>query len=283
MKVLEPLKKVDIEEVFKSKNSGLYKLLPGFVFVLLRKIIHENAINDFLYKNEDQQGVDFAKKIVDYFAINLVLKGIENIPDSGGCIIVSNHPIGSLDAMALVVAVSKRRKDIKFLVNDVLMNLENLRGIFVPVNKHGKTPSHTLREMETIYASDQAIMVFPAGLVSRKSNGKIRDLEWKKSFVSRAKKHHRPIVPVFISGRNSNFFYNLGNLRKWLGIKMNLEMLFLVNETFSHRNNTITLIFGEPIVASHITSQESDHIFAEKIRQHVYQMGSVGMPLSFHG
>jgi 1-acyl-sn-glycerol-3-phosphate acyltransferase len=283
MKAPPALKKIDVENVFKSKNPGLYKLLPGFLFKLLRRIIHEDVINDFLQKNGNEKDADFAKKTLEYFNISVEPKGLENLPASGGCIIVANHPIGGLDAMALIVAVSRKRSDIKFLVNDILMNLENLQGIFVPVNKHGKNPSHFLKEIDKLYASEQVILIFPAGLVSRKRNRKIMDLEWKKSFITRARKYDKTIIPAFISGRNTNFFYNIGNIRKTFGIKTNIEMLFLPNETFYHRDTTITLIFGEPIRVSQINSQESDQILADKIRQQVYQMGQAGKPLHFQG
>ncbi len=276
-------KKIDIESVFRSKNPGMYRLLPGFVFSWLKRTIHEAEMNDFLSKNRDLRDVAFAQKILDYFGIAVEYQGLENIPRTGPVILVSNHPIGSVDALALITTVARRRTDIKFLVNDILMNLENLNGVFVPVNKHGKNPVVILREMETLYASDNLILIFPAGLVSRRKWGQVRDLEWKKSFVTKAKRTNRLIIPTYISGRNSGFFYNLGNFRKLLGIKANIEMLFLVNETFIQRNKTITLIFGEPIISARLSNRENDHILAEKIKQHVYRMGESGQPLPFVG
>jgi putative hemolysin len=275
------VKTIDIEHVFKSKNPRLYRFLPGFIFRYLKRIIHQDEINQFLRDNCSYHDVDFAQRILEFFRITVKVEGLEHVPEKGGCILACNHPIGSVDAMALITTVASKRKDIKFLVNDILMNLENLRGVFMPVNKHGKNPQNSLREMESLYASDQVSMVFPAGLVSRKQDGLIRDLDWKKSFLTKARKYTRLIVPVYISGRNSDFFYNLGNFRKALGIQANIEMLFLANETFSQRDNTITLIFGEPIRPEMLSNKTNDHVWAGKIKRHVYTMGDAGKPLPF--
>ncbi|MFI5151200.1 MAG: 1-acyl-sn-glycerol-3-phosphate acyltransferase [Bacteroidia bacterium] len=274
-------KKIDIEKVFRVKNPRLYPFIPSFVFRYLKRIIHQTELNEFLRQNADKKNVEFASSVLSFLRSEIVTIGLEHVPLSGSCIIVSNHPVGSLDGMALIREVARRRKDIKFLVNDILMNVENMEGVFVPVNKHGKNTQQTIREMEALYASGQVLMIFPAGLVSRKLNGRIQDLEWKKSFIKKAKQHHQLIIPVFISGRNSNFFYCLGNLRTFLGIKANIEMLYLVDETFKQQDKTITLIFGEPIQPSQLTESLSDVVWAEKIRGHVYRMGASGQPLPF--
>jgi putative hemolysin len=281
MKREETIQKIDVDGIFKSKNPRLYKALPRFLFKYLKRIVHQEDINDFLDKNRNRLDIDFAQSIVDHFKIRMQVIGAENIPEQGGCILAANHPIGSVDAMALICAVAERRKDIRFLVNDILMNIINLRGIFVPVNTLGKNAHQSLREMEALYASEKAILVFPAGLVSRLEKGKVQDLEWKKSFVSKARKYSRFIVPVYISGRNSSFFYALGKFRKFLGIKANIEMLYLADETFRQRGNTITLIFGEPIQPSRLLNTENDSVWAEKIKQHIYRMGDSGKPLAF--
>jgi putative hemolysin len=273
--------KIDIEEVIKSKNAGLYRLMPRFLIQYLKRIIHEKEINEFLKDNGNKKDVVFAQSALDYLNIRVTAIGAGNIPLQGGCVIVSNHPIGSIDGMALIVEVARKRTDIHFLVNDILMNLENMQGVFVPVNKHGKNPQQSLREMESLYASNQVLMIFPAGLVSRKTGGRIQDLEWKKSFIRKAKQYNQLILPVYISGRNSDFFYRLGNVRKFFGIRANLEMLYLSDETFKQRDKTITLIFGEPILPSLLTEKESDIVWADRIRKHVYRMGELWKSLPF--
>jgi putative hemolysin len=274
-------KKIEIEQVFKAKNPKLYRFLPMFFINYLKRIIHEQEINSFLEANHNKKDVEFAQSVLSFLNIGITSEGLENIPEAGGCVIVSNHPIGSLDGMALISEVAKRRNDIRFLVNDILMNVENMRGVFVPVNKHGKNPQQTLRDMEALYASNQVLMIFPAGLVSRKQRGKIQDLEWKKSFIRKAKQYNQLILPVYISGRNSDFFYNLSNWRTFLGIRANVEMLYLVDETFKQRGKTITLIFGKPIQTALLSEKESDITWAERIKQHVYRMGEAGKPMPF--
>jgi 1-acyl-sn-glycerol-3-phosphate acyltransferase len=277
----ETQKLIDVEEVLKAKNPRLYAFLPRFLLSYLKRIIHQEEINVFLKKNKEKKDIDFAFSVLSFLNASVIPIGLDNLPQTGGCIIVSNHPIGSLDGMALISVVAKKRRDIKFLVNDILMNVTNMNGIFVPVNKHGKNTQQALREMESLYASGQVLMSFPAGLVSRKQNGKIEDLEWKKSFIRKAKQHEQAIIPVYISGRNSDFFYRLGKIRKFLGIKANIEMLYLADETFKQRDKTITLIFGEPIQTILLTDKEPDVVWAERIRQHVYRMGDSGKSLPF--
>jgi putative hemolysin len=205
---------------------------------------------------------------------DIEVKGLENIPDSGSVIIASNHPLGGLDGMALIKAVSQKRKDVKFIVNDILLNLKNYSDIFVGVNKLGNTPKNALLEVEKVFASDNAILFFPAGLVSRKQkiNGKwtIQDLPWNKTFLQKAKQYNKPIIPTYIEGRNSNFFYNLAYWRKKLGIKGNIEMLFLPDEMFKQKNKTIPIYFGKPILPEQIDKSKSFHEWAEVIKKFVY-------------
>jgi putative hemolysin len=162
--------------------------------------------------------------------------------------------------------------NVKFIVNDILLNLENLKPIFVPVNKHGKQSSDYVRRIEETYRSDAQILNFPAGLCSRKINGRIVDLEWHKSFINKAKSHQRDIIPVHISGRNSNFFYNFARTREWIGIKNNIEMFFLPNEMFKQQDKNIIITFGKPIPYTILDKRYSPKQWAQKIKEHVYQL-----------
>lgn len=282
-------KKIDVEGVFRSKSPSLYKFIPKFFFSYLKKIIHQEEINDFLQQNENKYDFDFVEAVVRNFGIRSTTIGEDNIPLSGGCILAANHPLGGLDAMALLHEIGKKRKDVKVLVNDILLNLENMKNIFVGVNKVGKTSAEALQEVEQVYAKESlAIVTFPAGFVSRKQfpNGflgksVIKDLEWKKSFISRARKYEKKIIPVYIDGRNSNFFYNLALCRKFFGIKANIEMLYLVDEMYQQYNKTITLIFGKEIPLETFDNRISDSLWAEKVKQHVYEMGRKVQSLEF--
>jgi len=282
------LKKIDVDRVFESKNPKLYKLLPCFIFSFLKRILHQDEMNSFLEKNAHCYDFEFVKAIIHEFEIEEKIIGIENIPASGGSVIASNHPLGALDFMAMMNAIGTKRKDVKALVNDILLNLHNLKNLFSGVNKVGKTSAESLLEVENVFASENLAVTFPAGLVSRKQfpNGffgksVIEDMEWKKTFISRAKKHKRNIIPVFIDGKNSDFFYNLSLWRKRFGIKANIEMLFLVNEVYKQRGKTITVIFGKEIPFETFDKRFTDAQWAEKLKEHVYKMGKEKKSLQF--
>lgn len=249
---------IDIEKVIKSKNPKLLKWLPKFIVSYLKKTLHQNQINTILAENKDIHDYDFARDIIKRFNVKVHAYGIENIPKTGGYIFASNHPLGGIDALATVTIMEPYRKDIQFVVNDILLNLKNLSGLFVGVNKHGTNTKDSLKKVDKLFASDKAIFVFPAGLVSRKKNGVVADLEWKKTFITRAKKHQKSVVPVYVDGSLSNFFYRLSNLRSSLGIKSNIEMFYLADETFKQQDKTLNIIFGKPIPVETFNKSKSD-------------------------
>jgi putative hemolysin len=263
---------IDIERIIKSKNPKLLKALPKFVINYLKNTIHQEEINQILYENRNKFGYDFCKDIIGRFNINIEVEGTENIPLNRGCIMAANHPLGGMDAMAIVTAINPYRKDIQFIVNDILLNVKNLKGLFVGVNKHGGNSKDSLKNVGNLFSSEKATFVFPAGLVSRRKNGKIKDLEWKKAFITQAKKHKKDIVPVYVEGRLSNFFYNLSNFRTAIGIKANIEMLYLAKETFKQENKTIKIIFGQPIPFTSFDKSKHDKKWAEWVRNKVYQL-----------
>jgi putative hemolysin len=265
-----PKKFIDAEEVIRSKNPSLIKLMPGFLLRYIKKIIHEDDLNSFILRHGQKTSFDFVDAIIGEFKINVVVKGEENVFSKGGCIYVSNHPLGGLDAMALMHVLSNHRKDLKFIVNDILLRLDNLKDLFIGVNKLGKNSAENFAAIDEAYASEMAVLIFPAGLVSRKRNGVIKDLEWKKSCVSKSKKYNRPVVPVHIEGNNSNFFYSLSNLRTRLGIKANIEMFYLIDEMYKQAGRTITITFGKTILPEIFSQEFSDAAWAEKIKEHVY-------------
>lgn len=263
---------IDIDKIIDDKNPKLKKWIPGFIVRYLKRILHQKDINQILEENKDIHDYDFCVDILKRFNDETVLVGGENIPKSGGAIFVVNHPLGGLDALAIVKEVSPLRKDIKFVVNDILLNLKNISGLFVGVNKHGTNSKADLLNLSKTFDSDQAVFVFPAGLVSRKSNGKVRDLAWKKTFIVRAKKFKKNVIPVHIDGELSKFFYNLSNLRKTLGLKANIEMLYLANETFKLQNKKFTITVGEPINYTTFDSSKSDQEWANEVKDLVYKL-----------
>ena len=262
---------IDLDKVIEGKSPRLRRNLPGFVVRFLKKIVHQDELNNALNKHKDKFGLEFLEVILKDFGVNITVKGDENLLKSERFVVVANHPLGGLDGIALMHAVGKRRPDIVSPANDFLMHLPNLRSMFIPVNKHGSNAANIAVFNET-FASGKTIVYFPAGLCSRKTGGEILDLEWKKTFLSKARKYDRDILPVHISGRNSGFFYNLANLRKWLGLKANIEMLFLVDEMFKQKSKEIIITFGEPVQLGNLTKKHNDQKWAELLRSHVYKL-----------
>lgn len=270
---LAPKKLIDLEEVIKSKNPTLLKWMPGLIIKYLKRIIHQEHINDFIRRHGDKKSFDFVDEIIKEFGVEVTFEGLEHIPQSGGCIIASNHPIGGLDGIALLQVLAKVRKDQKFIVNDILLNIKNLDNIFVGVNKHGKNTGEVLDLIDSYYAGEGTLLIFPAGLVSRKQkNGLIRDLTWKKSFIVKAKKFKRNIIPVHIAGRNSEFFYNLAKWRGKLGIKANLEMLYLMDEMYHQLGKNIHIKIGKPLSYELFNERYNDHEWAQKVKEHIYNL-----------
>lgn len=265
-------KYIDIKETIRKKNPKLLKWIPPFLLRWIRKKVHEKEINGIMGRIGHLNGLEFCRAGLDELDISIKFEGIDNVPKNGGVILAANHPLGGLDGMTLIQAVSQKREDIRFLVNDILMNIENFDPLFVAVNKVGQNTKAGLRKIEETYASNQAILVFPAGLVSRKQKKGVMDLEWKKSFVAKAKKYNKPIVPVYIDGKNSKFFYNFARWRKRLGIKANLEMFFLSDEMFKQKGQTITCIFGKLISPEEFTDVKNFNQHAQAIKEKVYKL-----------
>ena len=269
-------KTIDIEAVIRSKNPKLLKFLPRFVLNYFKKVLHEEEMNAELFKLKDKYDFDFASQIIKDWNVTVKIIGLENIPPTGGVVFAANHPLGGFDGLVIFDTMAKVRKDMKFIVNDVLLNLENLKNLFMPVNKHGKNSVTMLQDIDALYASEQATFIYPAGLVSRKNDrGIIEDLQWKKSFITKAKKHKRNIIPVYLDGRNSNFFYNLSRWRTKLGIKANLEMFYLVDEMYQQKNKTITIIFGKPIPYQTFDTSKTDLKWAATVKKEVYELAKL--------
>ena len=271
---MEEDKIIDVKRLIASKSPRLAKWLPGFIMRYLKRILHEEEINIFLNRTKEVKNIDFCDASAEFLRMNVKIIGIENIPKEGPVILVMNHPFGGLDALALVSALRGHREDLKFIVNDILMNLTNLADLFIGVNKHGKNEKSTRQQILEVFESPHAVCVFPAGLVSRKSHDVVRDLEWKKTFVTYAKKLNQPIIPIYIDGKLSNFFYRLSNFRKFLGIKANIEMIYLVHELFKLRGTTVTLTVGESIQPEPLNTKQSEKDLAQEIKAKVYELST---------
>jgi 1-acyl-sn-glycerol-3-phosphate acyltransferase len=269
------IKPVNIRKVFQDKNPRLAKLIPGAFYRYIEKIAHQKDVNDFLAKYGDRFGLDFVKAAIIDFNVKVTTVGEENLPAEGRYILASNHPLGGFDGLLIMDAVSRHYSDFRFLVNDILMNITNLHPVFLPVNKHGRQDPEAAAEMDRVLRSGMQVLTFPAGLVSRKSGNTIMDLEWKKNFISKAIHYQRDIIPVFVRGECSTFFYRLYKIRKFLGIKTNIEMLYLVDETWKHKNKSFAIIFGKPIPYSTFDKSKSFNEWAKWVKEKCYALGGV--------
>ncbi|GAB4300201.1 MAG: 1-acyl-sn-glycerol-3-phosphate acyltransferase [Marinilabiliales bacterium] len=265
---------INLREVFKSKNPKLAKKIPGFVFRMIEKLVKQDEMNLILSKHKDKFGLDFVNAVLNEFQVTAICENEEKIPKTGRYIFAGNHPLGALESHVMMKFVGKYHNNIRFLVNDLLLYLKNYSPIFVPINKHGAQSKDAAKQIEETFESDAQILYFPAGLVSRKIKGKIIDLEWKKSFINRAVRYKRDIVPVYLDGKNSNFFYNFANFRKMIGIKSNIEMILLPREMFKQKGKTIRIIFGKPIPWQTFDKSKNANEWAQYVKEVVYQIPS---------
>lgn len=268
----EATKQINIREMFMEKNPKLAKKLPGFVYNYINRIMHIEEVNEIMANHGNESGVEFTRSVVKDFNVSETINGLENLPTEGRYIFASNHPLGGFDALLILCNIDRIFGPTQTLVNDVLMKIAQLSPIFVPLNKHGGHSKDVIRQIHEVYSSDKQILIFPSGFASRKIKGKVQDLDWKKHFIAKAIEYKRDIVPIHVSGQNSNFFYNLANFRNFFGIKWNLEMFFLSDEFFSQKNQKFTITFGRPIPYSHFDKSKTHEQWAAEVRDIVYKL-----------
>lgn len=244
--------RIDVNKILESKAPRLKRYIPRFVINWLRGLIHEDVLNQAIDNYGDQPPLDFIRGAFKILDIRYTVEGFENLPADGRYIFASNHPFGGMDGMMLAEAIGSRLGDVRVVINDLLMYMEPLQPIWLPVNKLGRQNSEYARRMREGFESELPILTFPAGLCSRKIDGVVTDLKWRKSFVKQAHSTQRQVVPVFVEGCLSNRFYRISKLRKMLGIKFNAEMILLVDEMVRQKGQTFTLRFGKPITTDQL-------------------------------
>ena len=262
---------IDIEKVLKNKAPNFH--VPKFIVTYLQKIVHEKELNDFLVKNPGIKNLEFIEAAFEYLHVTTSIEGRENLPHGSTYIFAGNHPLGGLDGITTGYLLGKEYDSkIRFFSNDILMNVEPMREMFVPVNKVGNQSKNHASLMQELYESDNSLLTYPAGMCSRKVKGEIIDLEWKKNFITKAIEYQRDVVPIYFEGRNSNFFYNLANLRKFFHIKINIEMMYLVNEMFKQKGKHFTIKIGKPIPWQTFDKSKSQQEWAAWVKEIVYSM-----------
>lgn len=270
------MKHIDLAKSISESNSAFLKKLPAFLVRWIEKIICQEAMNDILERFKDCHGVEFHRKVIGEFNLEIIYEGLENLPESGKCFFVANHPFGIVDGLILTRTVLEKYGDLRAIGNDAFMLIPNLRPYIAKVNVYGMTQRESITQLESIYRSDLPITHFPAGEVSRKYHGKVQDCEWQKSFITKAVSCQRDIVPFYFHGRNSRLFYGINIVRRLLGIKLNIELMLLPRELFNKRNKTIRVTIGKPVSYQSFTSDHSALFWAQKVREHVYRLASPG-------
>jgi putative hemolysin len=248
--------------------------IPRFVKNYLKRIAHQDDINEVFRLFGHLKGADFAEELLRYLEITVKYEGLENLPKAGVYTFVSNHPLGGLDGVAIAALLGRRYPNVKIMVNDLLMYVKPLNEVFMPINITGKQGKEAAETVNKHYAdSDTQIVMFPAGQVSRRQKGGvIADGEWKKNFIAKTVAFERDVVPMYFDGFNSKFFYNLAKIRKFLNIKINIEMLYLADELFGHRGQTFTIKIGKPVAWQRFDNTKSQTKWANIVRDEVYKM-----------
>ena len=223
----EITKTIDIEKVIKNSKSAFVRSLPGFIIRFIKNLVRQDEMNETIYRNRHKSGVPFVNAVLNDWNVKVDVKGGENVPDSGRFVFVANHPVGGMDALAFLSAIHSFFPNVISPSNQLFSYIPNLKPVILGVNVFGTNTKETVIKFNQLFESDAQIMIFPAGIVSRRKKGIIEDPEWQKTFITKAIQYKRDIIPVFIEGRNSNLFYIVDRVRKFLGIKMSIEIILL--------------------------------------------------------
>ena len=272
----EAIFKIDIDGILDNKAGSKARLVPGFVRTWLKNIAHQNEVNEFLESAGTKQGVPWLDAVMEFLDVTLDIHGLENLPDDSDgrrFTFVSNHPLGGPDGIAIGQILGHRYDGrIRYLVNDLLMNLHGLAPLCVPINKTGKQSRDFPRLVEAAFGSDNHIIMFPAGLCSRREKGVIHDLPWNKTFITKSIETQRDVVPIHFGGCNSDRFYRVANIGKRLGLKFNIAMLFLADETFRNRHKTFSVHIGRPIPYQTFQTDKKPAEWARWVEEQVYKL-----------
>ena len=269
-------KTIDIDQILKGKMGPKAKFVPGFMVNWLKRIVHQDQVNAFLWESRGKVGVDWLEECVKYLDMTLKIVGKENLPspdDKRLYTFVSNHPLGGEDGVALGAVIGRHYDGrFRYLVNDLLMNLPGLAPLCIPINKTGKQGRDFPAMVEAGFKSDHHMLLFPAGLCSRKHHGVIEDIRWTKTFVSKSVEYQRDVVPIHFSGQNSNFFYRLANFSDRF-LPFNLAMLFLVDEMYKNVHKTFEIRIGKPIPWQTFDKSKTPMEWAQFVKRQVYLLG----------
>ena len=269
-------KTIDISDILRGKMGSKAKFVPSPLVKWLKHIVHQDEVNKYLWDSRHLTGVEWLEDCMRYLDMTLEIVGKENLPDKDDgklYTFVSNHPLGGEDGVALGAVIGRHYDGrFRYLVNDLLMNLPGLAPLCIPINKTGNQSRNFPAMVEAGFRSDNHMLMFPAGLCSRRINGEIRDLPWKKTFITKSVETHRDVVPIHFGGRNSDFFYTLANVCKALGIKFNIAMLFLVDEMYKNVHKSFRIAIGKPIPWQTFDKSRTPAQWAQYVQDEVYKL-----------
>lgn len=268
---------LDVQGLFLAKNPGLAGRLPPVALRILERVIHQRELRRVIARSAASCGCDFVDEVLGMLRIQVEFVDDHHVPDHPRIVICANHPTGGVDGLVLLHLLCRRFGTVLTPANDLLLALPPLRDSVAAIDKFGSNRGR-FSELDAMYASDRPVLVFPAGRTARVRGGRLREFPWEKSVVKYARRHGRPVVPAYVSGRNSPHFYTVWQLRRALGIRLNLEMLLLVDELFRKKNSHVTVRFGPAVPLGAAAGPECDRALAQTIRRIVERDLGYGGP-----
>lgn len=269
-------KTIDLDLILSSKMGSKAKFVPRPFVSWLKCVIHQDEVNRFLWESRHLSGTEWLEECVRYLDMTLQIVGEENLPakDDGKLYtFVSNHPLGGADGVALGSIIGRHYDGrFRYLVNDLLMNLPGLAPVCIPINKTGSQSRSFPQMVEDGFKSGNHILMFPAGICSRRIDGKVQDIAWKKTFITKSVEYQRDVVPIHFSGSNSDFFYKLASFSDKYVKKINLAMLFLVDEMYKNVHKSFQVTIGKPIPWQTFDKSKSASTWAQEVRSRVYAL-----------
>ncbi len=264
---------IDVEKEILKKFPNLEKnssALKKSLLKIAKKIVHEDTINTFINDNAHLKGFEFIDAVLEYFDFDYIVSSndIENIPSTGKVIIIANHPLGGLDALCLLKLIGQIRKDVKIIANDFLAGFNALKSLFIPIdNFKSKQAKNDIKTIYEALNNEEALIIFPAGEVSRAGVKGIKDPVWSKGFLNFAINSNAPILPILIDGKNSKTFYTISIINK------TFSTLLLSHEMFNKKSKNLHIKIGELIPNEHIIPKGLDKKYIVNLyKKHLYSL-----------
>ena len=273
-------KTINIDKILHDKMGDKAKFVPRPLVSWLKRILHQDEVNRYLWESRHLTGTEWLEECVRYLDMTLEVVGSENLPDKDDgrlYTFVSNHPLGGADGVALGSIIGRHYDSkYRYLVNDILMNLPGLAPLCIPINKTGGQARSFPAMVKAGFESDNHILMYPAGLCSRRRNGEVRDLPWSKTFIVKSVQYQRDVVPIHFGGQNSDFFYKLANFSDKYVKKVNIAMIYLVDEMYKNVHKTFKVTIGKPIPWQTFDKSRTPAEWAQYVQDIVYQLPNNG-------